>query len=76
MPSLLLKRVLPRSNAATIKLLGFFEEKYGYDELPSSYTVATEKTETASPTLRAVSHPDIVLVRRWVENWKKTGFLQ
>ena len=69
---------VPVWNIATIKLLTFFEEKYGYEEgtLPNRYAFSTKKTASVSPTLRVAPRPDRVLVRKWVENWKRTGFMQ
>ncbi|KAF8587429.1 L-aminoadipate-semialdehyde dehydrogenase [Ramaria rubella] len=60
----------------TIKLLAFFEEKYDHDDLnpPIRCSFSTIKTEAYCPALRTAPHPDSTLVRKWMDNWKKTGF--
>ncbi|EJU02829.1 L-aminoadipate-semialdehyde dehydrogenase [Dacryopinax primogenitus] len=61
----------------TIKLVSFYEEKYDRDAVGTAhrYPLETKSTESASPSLRTAPAPTDELVGKWVEAWRKTGFL-
>ncbi|KIJ67974.1 hypothetical protein HYDPIDRAFT_83419 [Hydnomerulius pinastri MD-312] len=57
------------------KLLTFYENKYGQEELAARYPLITTQTEKASKSIRDAPVPDDELVAKWVEAWRETGFL-
>ncbi|KAG0707371.1 L-aminoadipate-semialdehyde dehydrogenase, partial [Suillus ampliporus] len=57
------------------KLLTFFENKYGQEDLATRYPLLTVQTEKASESLRSAPIADVELVGKWVAAWKETGFL-
>ncbi|KAG2150554.1 L-aminoadipate-semialdehyde dehydrogenase [Suillus clintonianus] len=57
------------------KLLTFFENKYGQEELATRYPLLTVQTEKASESLRSAPIADVGLVGKWVAAWRETGFL-
>ncbi|KAG1723799.1 putative aminoadipate reductase [Suillus lakei] len=57
------------------KLLTFFENKYGQDDLATRYPLLTVQTEKASESLRSAPIADLGLVGKWVAAWRETGFL-
>ncbi|KAG1732264.1 putative aminoadipate reductase [Suillus paluster] len=57
------------------KLLTFFENRYGQEELDTRYPFLTVQTEKASVSLRSAPIADTRLVGKWVAAWKETGFL-
>ncbi|KAH7888517.1 L-aminoadipate-semialdehyde dehydrogenase, partial [Phlebopus sp. FC_14] len=57
------------------KLLTFYENKYGQEELATRYPLTTTLTEKASESIRAAPIPDDGLVAKWVNAWRETGFL-
>ncbi|KAH7929842.1 putative aminoadipate reductase [Leucogyrophana mollusca] len=57
------------------KLLTFYENKYGQEELIKRYPLTTELTQKASRSLRDAPVADDELVGKWVEAWRSTGFL-
>ncbi|ORY88492.1 acetyl-CoA synthetase-like protein [Leucosporidium creatinivorum] len=63
----------------TIKLLEFFESKYGAavtssNTAPKRYQLSTEKTLEASKSLREAPVVDSALMAKYVETWRQTGF--
>ncbi|KAG8879407.1 hypothetical protein FRB97_001634 [Tulasnella sp. 331] len=62
----------------TVKLLTFYESKYDPPVgviVPKRSPLQTDKTAAASRSLREAPIPEEPLVRKWVEAWRKTGFL-
>ncbi|KAG1719306.1 L-aminoadipate-semialdehyde dehydrogenase [Suillus lakei] len=57
------------------KLLTFFENQYGQEELATRYPLLTVRTEKASESLRCTPIADLGLVGKWVAAWRETGFL-
>ncbi|KAG1858184.1 L-aminoadipate-semialdehyde dehydrogenase [Suillus subluteus] len=62
-------------NNPSRKLLIFFENKYGQEELATRYPLLTVETEKASKSLRSAPIADVGLVGKWVAAWRETGFL-
>ncbi|KAG1862520.1 L-aminoadipate-semialdehyde dehydrogenase [Suillus subalutaceus] len=62
-------------NNPSRKLLTFFENKYGQEELTTRYPLLTVETEKASKSLRSAPIADVGLVGKWVAAWRETGFL-
>ncbi|KAG1808219.1 L-aminoadipate-semialdehyde dehydrogenase [Suillus subaureus] len=62
-------------NNPSRKLLTFFENKYGQEELATRYPLLTVQTEKASKSLRSAPIADVELVGKWVAAWRETGFL-
>ncbi|KAM0746573.1 acetyl-CoA synthetase-like protein [Meredithblackwellia eburnea MCA 4105] len=64
----------------TIKLLSFFESKYDAPattgKAPFRWPLDTSKTAAASSAFRNAPIADDILVGKFVESWRKTGFLQ
>ncbi|KAF8511947.1 L-aminoadipate-semialdehyde dehydrogenase [Hysterangium stoloniferum] len=60
----------------TIKLLSFYERKYAEGNYAGKAQVmCTEKVEKWSSALRDAPYPDEGMVKKWVESWRRTGFL-
>ncbi|KAH7912004.1 L-aminoadipate-semialdehyde dehydrogenase [Hygrophoropsis aurantiaca] len=57
------------------KLLTFYESKYGQAELLHRYPLTTELTQKTSRSLREAPVADDELVGKWVDSWRRTGFL-
>lgn len=66
---------IDEANNPSRKLLTFFENKYGQEELATRYPLSTVQTEKASENLRSAPIADVGLVGKWVAAWKETGFL-
>ncbi|KAG2059105.1 L-aminoadipate-semialdehyde dehydrogenase [Suillus hirtellus] len=62
-------------NNPSRKLLTFFENKYGQEELATRYPLLTVQTEKASNSLSSAPIADDGLVGKWVAAWRETGFL-
>lgn len=62
-------------NNPSRKLLTFFENKYGQEELATRYPLLTVQTEKASKSLRSAPIADDGLVGKWVAAWRETSFL-
>ncbi|KAG2146015.1 putative aminoadipate reductase [Suillus bovinus] len=62
-------------NNPSRKLLTFFENRYGQEELATRYPSLTVQTETASKSIRNAPIADVGLVGKWVAAWRETGFL-
>ncbi|KAG1829201.1 L-aminoadipate-semialdehyde dehydrogenase [Suillus variegatus] len=62
-------------NNPSRKLLTFFENKYGQEELATRYPLLTVQSEKASKSLRSAPIADDGLVGKWVAAWRETGFL-
>ncbi|KAG2088169.1 L-aminoadipate-semialdehyde dehydrogenase [Suillus discolor] len=62
-------------NNPSRKLLTFFENKYGQEELVTRYPLLTVQTKKASNSLRSAPIADDGLVRKWVAAWRETDFL-
>ena len=60
------------------KLLAFFEDKYGGDEVKTGIGVgvAVDKAMAVSQWMREMPVVDGVLVAKWIEAWKESGFLR
>ncbi|KAJ7746849.1 L-aminoadipate-semialdehyde dehydrogenase [Mycena maculata] len=58
----------------TIKLLPFFQMRYGKGHRPPMVFV-TNKTAKAAPSIRASPPISPDLVGKWVAHWRETGFL-
>jgi hypothetical protein len=63
--------------SATIKLLTFFENKYGSETMTrvKRSTLDIAKARLNSPTLKALKAVDEQLVGKWLESWRRSGFL-
>jgi len=60
-----------------IKLLKFWEDKYGGSEAVASHPGhATKLTQEASPTMRDLESPGGDLVQKWIRHWREIGFLK
>lgn len=66
---------IDEANNPSRKLLTFFENKYGQEELATRYPLLTVQTEKASKSLRDAPIADAELVGKWVAAWRETGFL-
>ncbi|KAG2076388.1 L-aminoadipate-semialdehyde dehydrogenase [Suillus decipiens] len=62
-------------NNPSRKLLTFFGNKYGQEELVTRYPLVTAHTEKASKSLRNSPVADVGLVGKWIASWRETGFL-
>ncbi|KAG1896622.1 uncharacterized protein F5891DRAFT_1246156 [Suillus fuscotomentosus] len=62
-------------NNPSRKLLTFFENKYGQEELATRYPLLTVQTEKASKSLRSAHIADDGLVGKWVAAWRETSLL-
>lgn len=62
-------------NNPSRKLLTFFENKYGQEELATRYPLLTVQSEKASKSLRSAPIADDGLVGKWVAAWRETSFL-
>ncbi|KAG1775414.1 L-aminoadipate-semialdehyde dehydrogenase [Suillus placidus] len=62
-------------NNPSRKLLTFFENKYGQEEVATRYPLLTVQTEKASKSLGNAPIADVGLVGKWVAAWRETGFL-
>lgn len=66
---------IDEANNPSRKLLTFFENKYGQEELATRYPLLTVQTEKTSKSLRGAPIADGELVGKWVAAWRETGFL-
>ncbi|KAJ9094096.1 hypothetical protein QFC21_006197 [Naganishia friedmannii] len=59
----------------TYKLVDFFGNKYDHDVVTKRAAYSTEQTAKASPTIASAPFVDENIIGKFVEAWRKTGFL-
>jgi len=62
----------------SIKLLSFWESKYGQGITagPKELVYEIEQTKRRTPTVSSLEAPGLAQVEKWIQHWKKTGFLK